>query len=174
VNESSATVTYTINRGGNQIAPNGLTCSLTGPTTSTSCGTITTAKHTTSGTVTLTGLQSGTYTYNVALLLSDGGTASASASFNVVTSPLTITGPTVIPGAIVGTPFVFIFTANGGMPPYNWAVIRGSLPPGLSLDGSTGHLTGTPTAAGLSIFTVSATDSFGDVTEAIFSCNAVP
>jgi hypothetical protein len=82
VSGPSATVTYTINRGGNQIvSPNGLTCSLTGPTASTttptSCGRGTTARGTTSNTVVLTGLQSGTYTFTVNLLLTDGETATA-------------------------------------------------------------------------------------------------
>jgi hypothetical protein len=91
VDGTSATLTYTINRGGKQVAPNGLTCSLTGPTASTtrsaSCGTVTTALGTTSSTVNLTGLQAGTYTYTVNLLLTDGGTATAtSGSFDVAAS----------------------------------------------------------------------------------------
>lgn len=91
VDGTSATVTYKINRGGKQVAPSGLTCSLTGPTpsttTSASCGTVTTAQGMTSSTVKLTGLQSGSYTYTVNLLLTDGGTARAtSRSFDVVGS----------------------------------------------------------------------------------------
>jgi len=50
--------------------------------------------------------------------------------------------------------------ADGGVAPYSYAVIGGSLPPGLSLS-SAGALTGTPTNAALSTFAVLATDANG-------------
>ncbi len=50
-------------------------------------------------------------------------------------------------------------TAAGGTPPYTtWAVI-GSLPAGLTLNTSTGVISGTPTGTGTSTFTVTVTDS---------------
>ena len=44
---------------------------------------MTTAEGTTSGSVNLTGLQNGTYTYSVTIKLTDGGTATGTASFSV-------------------------------------------------------------------------------------------
>jgi len=52
-------------------------------------------------------------------------------------------------------------TASGGKAPYAYAISAGSLPPGLSLNPSTGAITGTPTAGGTFTFTVTATDSAG-------------
>ena len=50
-------------------------------------------------------------------------------------------------------------TVSGGKSPYTFAVATGSLPNGLSLNASTGAVTGTPTAAGS--FTIKVTDSKG-------------
>lgn len=82
----------------------------------------------------------------------------ATQSFNFVVNPaaLTITsGPP--PAATVGIPYSFTFTAGGGVPPYAWSL---SVPlPGLTLDPSTGVLSGTPTTSGVTAETVTVTDS---------------
>ena len=46
-------------------------------------------------------------------------------------------------------------------PTYTWALTSGSLPTGLSLNTSTGAVTGTPTTAGSYTFTITATDNSG-------------
>lgn len=48
-----------------------------------------------------------------------------------------------------------------------FAVTAGSLPPGLSLDGGTGAITGTPTEEGVSTFTITADNGFGVVSKAL-------
>jgi large repetitive protein len=45
-------------------------------------------------------------------------------------------------------------TAGGGLQPYTFAIIGGSLPPGLSLNTATGAITGTPTTPGTYSYTV--------------------
>ena len=59
------------------------------------------------------------------------------------------------------------FTASGGTPPYTFAEI-GSIP-GLSLDASTGILSGTPTTPGTFPISVNATDSLGCTGSAAFT-----
>lgn len=49
--------------------------------------------------------------------------------------------------------------ANGGFFPYKWSVSAGKLPAGLSLKAVTGEISGRPTTAGISKFTVQVTDS---------------
>ncbi len=60
----------------------------------------------------------------------------------------------------VGVPFSSVpLGSSGGVPPYTFSVTSGSLPPGLSLNASTGAVTGTPTAPGT--FTITITDAHG-------------
>ena len=59
----------------------------------------------------------------------------------------------------MGVAYSQTLAATGGVTPYSWAVVSGSLPAGLSLNSSTGEISGTPTAYGTSNFTVEVTDS---------------
>lgn len=52
-------------------------------------------------------------------------------------------------------------TAAGGITPYTWAVTGGALPTGVSLNTSTGALTGTPTTTNGADVTFTVTDSHG-------------
>ncbi len=61
---------------------------------------------------------------------------------------LTISTSSPLPGGTVGTAYSQTLTASGGTPSYTWSVDSGSLPAGLTLNGSTGAITGTPTTAG--------------------------
>jgi hypothetical protein len=72
-------------------------------------------------------------------------------------TPVSITTTTLTQGT-VNTSFSAALAATGGSGTYTWSVSSGSLPTGLTLS-SAGVITGTPTAAGLSSFTVQAEDS---------------
>jgi len=50
-------------------------------------------------------------------------------------------------------------SATGGVTPYSWSIVSGSLPAGLTLDPGTGLISGTPSAFGTFNFTVRVTDS---------------
>ena len=72
-------------------------------------------------------------------------------------TPVSLLCPTAT--ALQGTAYLSLFVASGGTGPFTYAVTSGSLPAGLSLNTSTGSVTGTPTSPGTSSFSVRATDS---------------
>jgi hypothetical protein len=61
----------------------------------------------------------------------------------------------------MGAPYSTTFAAAGGTAPHTFSLSAGSLPAGLSLDSATGVLSGTPTARGISHFTIAAIDAAG-------------
>jgi hypothetical protein len=75
--------------------------------------------------------------------------------------PISIT-TTVLPGGTIGTPYSTTLQGiygPGSIP--TWAVASGALPTGLSLNSSTGTISGVPLTAGTFAFTVSLTDQNG-------------
>jgi alpha-tubulin suppressor-like RCC1 family protein len=75
----------------------------------------------------------------------------------VLARPLVIT-TTLLPNGTNGVAYSQSLAATGGMPPYSWTRMAGSLPPGLSLS-TNGVISGTPMASGTSVFTVRVTDA---------------
>ena len=65
-----------------------------------------------------------------------------------------------LPTGTVGTPYSATLTAIGGVQPYSWRMLSGSLPSGLVFSAA-GTITGTPSAAGSFSFSVSVSDSQG-------------
>jgi len=66
-----------------------------------------------------------------------------------------------LPAAVAGVAYSGAISAAGGTSPYHFTVSDGSLPTGLTLQGSTGAVTGTPSATGIKYFRVTATDARG-------------
>jgi hypothetical protein len=73
--------------------------------------------------------------------------------------PLSIATTSLVPG-VVNASYNQALVANGGTPNYTWSLVagQGSLPAGLNLSAG-GIISGTPTTAGTSNFTVKVTDS---------------
>lgn len=115
-------------------------------------------------------------TLSIAFMPSTAAAESATLTFtdNAAGSPhvVNLTGkgtpvpPTVttasLPSGVVGTAYSQTLAATGGVTPYAWSVSTGTLPAGLSLVAGTGAISGTPTTAGTSTFTVKVTDSASD------------
>jgi predicted outer membrane repeat protein len=98
----------------------------------------------------------GTFTVNATA----GGVGSPAAFTLTNTPPGIVVTVTTLPVGTVNHPYSVTLTASGGTGPYSFAVTAGSLPPGLNLS-TGGMLSGTPTSAGQTTFTVTATDANG-------------
>ena len=86
------------------------------------------------------------------------GTASVTINPNGNPGPPVITTSS-LPPATSGSPYSATLAVSGGQPPFQWSITSGSLPSGLSLNSTSGAITGTTTKTGTFNFTVKVTDS---------------
>ena len=144
---NGAVDTFTITRGG---LPPGLSM----PATYGAAGTIVGGTPTTQG----------TFTFTVHVTPFGASTPSTNGTYSITVGPpppLTITFPSTCCNAgTVGSSYFQNFFTSGGVGPFTWTVSAGQLPPGVIL--TSGHLGGTPTAAGTFTFTITVTDSTGN------------
>ncbi|MGA2370664.1 MAG: Ig domain-containing protein [Candidatus Korobacteraceae bacterium] len=100
----------------------------------------------------------GTVGFTVAVSDSEAVPASATANFSIaIQTELAVTS-LAPPAGTIGISYSTTLAATGGVTPYTWTILSGSLPAGLSL-GSAGVISGTPTTHGAAIFTVQVADS---------------
>jgi hypothetical protein len=106
-------------------------------------------RYTTAGSCVIDANQAGNSTYAAA------GTVTRSIQITVIA----ITNTSLPNGAL--KKYSTKLKAVGGNPPYTWSLVSGSgqLPPGLSLDQSTGTISGTPKRVGTFIFTIEVADT---------------
>ncbi|MBA3578935.1 MAG: putative Ig domain-containing protein [Gemmatimonadaceae bacterium] len=93
-------------------------------------------------------------------LTADSGSLSLVVSASSGPAPLQVMGNSTIPNATLSVAYSNTFQCSGGTPPCTWAVSVGSPLTGLTLNASTGALSGTCSVAAQQVtFTVRATDA---------------
>src|SRR5450755_2186355 len=106
--------------------------------------------------------------------VSDSTLATATKAFTLTINPaLAITTVSPLPPGTVNVSYSQTLTATGGSGPYTWTVTTGTLPPVLTLNPTTGVISGTPTTAGTSTFTIQVTDSKQATASAVFTLTIV-
>lgn len=111
---------------------------------------------TSSGILSGTPTNSGTFNFSVRVADSNGESATNSFALTINPGLLHVTTSS-LPAAVLDLPYSAMLTASGGIPPYTWTLISGSLPDGLVLN-SDGWVSGTATNLG-TMFGVQVTDS---------------
>ena len=115
------------------------------------------------GVISGTPTASGTFNFTVTVTDSETPTATKTANLSIVVNPaLSVTTTSPLPAGVIGTVYPgATLAATGGITPDTWAVTTGSLPAGLSLNATTGVISGTPSGnvTGTISFTVTVTDS---------------
>lgn len=98
---------------------------------------------------------------------------SATGTFQVVASPIPLITTSSLPTATPNSSYNTTLAATGGVTPYTWSVISGTLPPGLALYPTTGLISGTATATGTWSFTVQVADASSQTTTRALSTTVV-
>jgi hypothetical protein len=111
-----------------------------------------------SGEISGTPATTGTSSFNVHLADANGLSTTRSLTITVNLNAVTISTMS-LPDGTQDAAYSATLTAAGGATPYSWSIASGSLPAGLSLDSSSGMISGTPQFTGTSNFTVQVTDA---------------
>ena len=100
----------------------------------------------------------GVFTFTVQVTDSAAQRQSSTQQLSIaVANPLSITTAATLPQeGVKNAPYSLTLGALGGTQPYTWSVISGNLPLGLTLNPSSGAISGTPTVSGTALFTVQA------------------
>lgn len=128
-----------------------------------------------SGTLSGTPTKAGTYTFSVKVTDSTGAFAVETLSVTISPQTVTITTPSPLPAGMVTVEYPEqVLSATGGFAPYTFTLAANSeLPAGLTLDAG-GSISGTPTSAGSSNVTITATDITGQAGSATLSITVRP
>jgi hypothetical protein len=76
---------------------------------------------------------------------------------------------TTLPNGVLTLPYNQTIGVGGGIPPYTWSLVESALPSSLTLNSTTGAISGYPGTVGVSSFVVRVTDSAGQATTQVYS-----
>ncbi len=104
----------------------------------------------------LSGTPDAAGSFTVTVTVTDANLRSASRELSLTVSPAVVISTASLPNAVKGTAYSTTVSATGGRTPYVWSA--SALPGGLSINSSTGVISGTPTAVETKTVTITVTD----------------
>jgi acid phosphatase len=119
-------------------------------------------------TITATNATDNGVTFGATVTNAIGALASNNAVLTVTAPTLTISA-SILPNGVMGSAYSTLLHASGGTSPYTWAVQSGQLPAGLALSGTSGNISGVPTTAETSPFTIGVHDATGAAASKAYS-----
>lgn len=126
---------------------------------------------------TLSGIPRSDGNFSITLGATDSNGQTASRVYTFTITPATVVlAPAPLAGGAVGTAYSQSLSSSGGIAPYTYAIVSGTLPPGIAFS-SAGVFSGTPVTAGSYTVVVRSTDDAGyNATQSytIVIANAVP
>lgn len=128
------------------------------------------------GVISGTAAQSGSFPFTVQAQDSSSPIQTATHNYTIsVSAPNSSSGVSIttssMPAGTVGASYSKTLSASGGTSPYTWGIASGALPAGISLNASTGTVSGTPSQQGTANFTVKVSDSAQQSAQAALSIN---
>jgi hypothetical protein len=105
----------------------------------------------------------GSYAFIAQVADSQSPSDTQTKQLSIVVNPAQVVPPNItttsLPNGQRGVAYNQTLQATGGVTPYTWSLASGSLPIGVSLNGATGVISGTPTKKGTFSFVVRVRDS---------------
>src|ERR1700687_4506053 len=111
------------------------------------------------GNITGTPTTAGTSSFTVKATDSSIPALTATKALSIVVVPVLAISSSSLPNSVTNAAYSATLQSSGGAAPITWSVTTGTLPAGLTLTAGTGVISGTPTTAATSNFTVTAKDS---------------
>jgi hypothetical protein len=120
----------------------------------------------------ITGLTGNTaYTFTVKAVNAAGPGPPSAASSAVTVNPLPTLNNPPLPDGQINLPYSQALTVQGGTSPFTWSISAGALPAGVTINSSTGLISGTPTVSGTFTFTVQVKDASGKIATQAMTLN---
>lgn len=91
-------------------------------------------------------------TTNFTVQIEDANNHTGTAALSIVVVALPVVTTTSLPNGTPLVSYLATLTETGGVPPFNWSFLSGSLPPGLMLGGFNGEIAGTPSASDSGVY----------------------